>query len=363
MKFTCLTIHLQRALGIAERFTGKNLTLPVLSSVLMEVSQNTLHVRATNLEHAVEIAVAGTGAQEGRVVVPARVVSQLIQSVADERAELEERHGCLLVRTRGRETKINGLNPEEFPLIPKVTQAAIATIDGAVLGRGIASVLPAVSLSEFKPELCGVLFHLASHEVRCAATDTFRLAEFRARYTGDAGKGMSFILPQRIGQEMGRIVTAGEEGAITAGDNQALFETADVRVLSRLIDGTFPEYGGIIPKNFESSCYLKRTDLLSAVKAASIFSSKLQEVTLSFTKKGVGVAARNTEVGEYTTEIPAAMTGKDVMVSFNYRYLLDGLNLLTEDECFFGVNGEAAPGMIRNKADGSVLYVMMPIRI
>ncbi|MDP3772056.1 MAG: DNA polymerase III subunit beta [bacterium] len=363
MKFTCLTTHLQRALGIAERFTGKNLTLPVLSSVLLDVSKNTLRVRATNLEHAVEITIAGTGAHEGRVVVPARVASQLIQSVGDARVDLEERHGSLLVCTRGRETKINGLNPEEFPLIPKVTPVAVATMDGAVLGRGIASVLPAVSLSEFKPELCGVLFHLASHEVRCAATDTFRLAEFRARYTGDAGKGMSFIIPQRIGQEMGRILTTSEEVTITMGDNQALFETVDVRVLSRLIEGTFPEYGGIIPKNFESSCYLKRTDLLSAVKAASIFSSKLQEVTLSFAKKSVSIAARNAEVGEYITEIPTVITGKERVVSFNYHYLLDGLNLLTEDECFFGINGEAAPGMIRNKADGSILYVMMPIRI
>lgn len=364
MKFTCLTSHLQRALGIAERFTGKNLTLPVLSSVMLEVIKSTLQVRATNLEHAVEITIAGTGAREGRVAVPARVASQLIQSIGDERVELEERHGALVVRApRGRETKINGLNPEEFPLIPAVAPTAVFVIDAAILARGLASVLPAVSLSEFKPELCGILFHLAGREVRCAATDTFRLAEFRTAYAGETGKVVSCIIPQRIAQEMGRLLAAGEEVMITIGDNQALFETADIRVLSRLIEGAFPEYGGIIPKHFESSCYLKRADILSSVRAASIFSSKLQEVTLSFTKTGVGIAARNAEVGEYATEIPTAMTGKETTVSFNYRYLLEGLNLLTEDECFFGVNGESAPGMIRNKADGSVVYVMMPIRI
>ncbi|MDP3769435.1 MAG: DNA polymerase III subunit beta [bacterium] len=364
MKFLCVTEHLKRALANADRFTGKNITLPVLGNVLLEVEQNILRIIATNLESALQVTLHGSSSRPGKLCVPAKVLSSFIQSIGDEKTQIEERQGNMFIKTETRDTRINGVSSEDFPLIPHIKKSHSFVITASLLQAGLEQVLPAVSLSEFKPELGGIYINVSSSSVRLAATDTFRLAEKTIPFESQTKKdSFSFILPYKIAQEIVRVLGGEEEVAISIGENQILLETDGLMIVSRLTEGNFPEYGGIVPKNFETNCFINRDSLVGAVRASSIFASKLQEVTTAIKGKNLEVISLNQEVGEYKNILPCAPSGKDMVVGFNYRYLLDGLQATREDEIFLGLNGEQSPCLIKNKSDNSFLYVLMPIRL
>lgn len=365
MKFTCIKENLEHATTIAERFTGKNITLPILNNLLLEMQGNSLQITATNLEYAIQISIPGKGASGVKASVPAKIFNLLVQSIKEEKINLEESRGNLLVETETRVSRINGVPPEDFPLFPKIKKNNGFSVDGAGVKDALEKVLPAVSPSEFKPELCGVFFKVSGKTLSLAATDTFRLAEKKVSLPSKPeGESFSFILPQRVSQEMVRVFGArDEEVKISMGENQCLVESSRIKIVSRVIDGVFPEYQAIIPKSFETTAFLKTRELSEAIRAASIFSSKLQDVSLKFSGKEVEVFAANPDVGEYKNKIQAAATNSDTSVSFNYRYLADVLGVIEEEEIFFGINQGQAPSLVRNKEDASFLYVLMPIRL
>lgn len=166
-----------------------------------------------------------------------------------------------------------------------------------------------------------------------------------------------------MASELSRILDGEEQIMVSLGENQVLFEREGMRIISRLIEGNFPEYGAIIPKQFETTCFFKRAELLRAIRSSSIFASKLQDVHLVFTKDQCEISSVNQEIGEYRTRLPITLSGKEGAVSFNYRYLMDGLAMLQGDEIFFGMNNESAPTLMHDRTDNSLLYVIMPIRI
>ena len=365
MKFSCTKAELERAVGIAERFTGKNVALPVLGHVLLAAEDNSLIVTGTNLEHAVQFRVPARVARPGQISVPAKVFSSLLQSLGDEKVEAEGERGNLHIRTQSRESRLNGANPDDFPIIPKIKKTEVFSAEAAQLARSLSKTLPAVSTSEFKPELSGVFFKAGKDTLTLCATDTFRLAECAVPLAKDhAGPHTPFIVPHRAAQELARILE-GEEGDVSLilGDNQLLAETGRGKVISRLIDGNFPDYKAIIPTHFTTSVHLERDDIIRGVRTSSIFASKLAEVTLRFGQKQVQIAAANPEIGEYRTEHAAALNGKEIAMSFNWRYFLDGIQALEDEEIFFGCNQESSPALLRNKSHTSFSYVVMPIRL
>ena len=367
MKFTCAKENLEKYINIAERFSGKNLTLPILSNIMLETSGNDIKLTATNLEQAVQIKINGKVAKEGKICVPAKTINSLIQSLKDSNLDLEEKQNNLILKTLSKEARLNGLISEEFPLIPFIKKTLSFSMDAYKLKRGLEKVIPAVAVSDFKPEFTGIYFGLdSSGELKLAATDTFRLAEEKINLNNkNISKDVSFILPQVVGRELARIIDHESEIKISLGDNQIIFETEEIKIISRLIDGSFPEYSGIIPRSFENSAFVNKNDLKDTIKAASIFSSKLSDVVLEFKEKGIKINTQNQDLGEYKTTLPAKIAegNKEIRLSFNYHYLLDGLNSLDEEEVFIGCNTENSPTLFRNKSSENFTYVLMPIRL
>lgn len=364
MKFSCITSHLMRAAGIAERFCGKNIALPALSHVLVEAEGSTITITATNLEHAVEWRVPGRVARKGKVCVPAKVFSSLIQSFGDEKIEAEEDRGNLRLKAESRNGKVNGINTEDFPLVPKVKKTASFGIGALPFAAGLTRVLPAVSGSEFKPELAGVFMRAANDMLIFAATDTFRLAEEMVPLKKAVGDAVSCIVPERTAQEIARIFDADAgDIEISIGENQLLAESAEGKIVSRLIEGNFPDYHAIIPARFATSAYIKKNELLAGIRSASIFASKLQETTIKFSSSGLEIASANPDVGDYRVTVPAAFEGEEISMSFNWRYLLDGVQSLQDEEIFFGCTQESSPALLRNKSHQRFSYVVMPIRL
>ncbi|OGZ96284.1 MAG: DNA polymerase III subunit beta [Candidatus Sungbacteria bacterium RIFCSPLOWO2_02_FULL_54_10] len=365
MKFSCTKSDLERASVIAERFTGKQTALPILGHVLLAAQGNVLTLTATNLEHAVELRVPARVTKEGRASVPAKVFASVLQSLGDGEVWGEGERGNLHLRTNARESRLNGSVVDDFPLVPKVKKTATFSVDAASLARALAHVLPAVSASEFKPELSGVFFRPGKQELTLAATDTFRLAESVVPLAkNEPGAESPFIMPHRSAAELSRILD-GEDGMvrIAVGDNQMSAETGGGLLTSRLIEGSFPDYKAIIPTRFATSAYLSREDVTRGVRAASIFASKLSEINVRVGQKQIEIKAANPDVGEYRTEYPASLNGKEIAMSFNWRYFLDGVTQLDDEEMFFGCNEASSPALIRNKSHGAFTYVVMPIRL
>lgn len=365
MKFTCATSDFSRAVSIAERFCGRNIALPVLAQVLIEADGDTVSVTGTNLEHAAVWRTPARVSRKGRVCVPAKTLASLLQSFGDQEVTVEEDHGSLRLSTKERDGKVNGIAADEFPLVPAVKKTQSFSVHAGLLSQCLARVLPAVSASEFKPELTGVSLRAEGDTLTLAATDTFRLGECGITDKSLGSKGsVSCIIPERTAQEIMRIMDgATGKAAVSLGENQMLVECDDGKIVSRLIEGSFPDYKAIIPAQFSTSAYVKKSDLVAAIRSASIFASKLQEVTLRFSPSGLEIAAANPDVGEYRTTCAAALTGKDISMSFNWRYILDGVQALEDEEIFFGCNKESSPALLRNKSHQAYTYVVMPIRL
>lgn len=364
MKFSCTKSDLERAAATAERFTGKQLALPALAHILVSTDARGLTLTATNLEHAVELRVPARVSREGRVAIPAKVFASLLQSLGDADVQGEGVGGKLRLMTGTRDVRLNGSPADDFPLVPKIKKTGGFSVDMALLSRGVARVLPAVSSSEFKPELSGVYFRQGKDSVTLCATDTFRLAEAVVPLAKSGDGGVSFILPHRSASELSRLLE-GEEGeaSLVVGDSQLTVETRRGVLTSRLVDGAFPDYKAIIPARFATSAYLSREDALRGARAASIFASKLQEITLHLAEKRMDIKAANPDVGEYHVTYPVSLTGKETAMSFNWRYVLDGLAQMDDEEIFFGCNDAGAPALIRNKSNAAFTYVVMPIRL
>lgn len=364
MKFSCLKEHFEELLIIAERFTGKNMSLPVLGSVLLETNDNSLLISATNLEYGMQGIVQGRVLSKGRVSIPAKIISSLIQSIRDEKIDIEEKQGNIFIKTASRDIRINGTAAEDFPILPKIKKTVSFSVRGGELRQSLESVLPASSTSEFKPELAGVFFKVAGRSLHMVATDTFRLARKIIGLEGNVeGASVSFILPYRLAQELTRVFGEDEETIMSLGENQIVFETKRLKIISRLVEGVFPEYTNIIPKDFETTSHISRQEFTDAIRTSGLFSSKLQDVGLRFHGQKLDVTSQNTEVGEYKTSLDVATSGKDVAMNFNNRYLLDGLSALGDEECFFGLNESSRPSLVRDKSDESFIYVVMPIRV
>lgn len=364
MKFSCAKSDLERAAVIAERFTGKQQALPVLGHVLIAAGSTGLTLTATNLEHAVELSVPARVGHEGRVSVPAKILASLLQSLGDAEVQGSAESGNLHIRTHSRESRLNGSPTDDFPLVPKVKKTGTFSAEAASVARALARVLPAVSSSEFKPELSGVFFRAGKEDLTLCATDTFRLAEAVVPLVKNDADTPSFILPHRSAAELSRILE-GEDGAVSlsVADSQVAVHTSRGVLTSRLIEGAFPDYKAIIPTRFATSAYVSRDDISRGVKAASIFASKLSEINVRLGTKHIEIKAANPDVGEYRTEYPAALNGKEIAMSFNWRYFLDGVGQLDDEEIFFGCNDAASPALMRNKSHSAFTYVVMPIRL
>ncbi len=364
MKFTCSKDIFEYTCASCERFIGKNINLPILSSFFIETTQSTIVVTATNLEYAIQISLPAKIYSQGSVCVPARIITQYIQSIKEETIECEGKQNTLVIKTPSREGKINGMNPEDFPIIPKIKKTSSYTEASLPIIEAFGLVLPAVSTSEFKPELNGVFVSIRQGETLCAATDTFRLAEKKIKKErGRTEEKKEFILPMKIAQEIVRVF--GEEDqpiTFSFGENQIEITTKQVHIFSRLIEGAFPEYSAIIPKTFSTSVFLPKNEIINGVRASSIFASKLQDVEFRFSQKKLEIVSENTEIGLTKISLPIAMSGKPLTISFNHRFLLDGLLAVQEDEVFFGANEPNTPVFLRNKSDTSFTYVVMPIR-
>lgn len=372
MKISCIKNNLQAGLSITSHLSTKNIQLPILNNVLIVAKNGNLRLTSTNLEIAVSCLVRGKVEEEGEITVPAKLFHDLITLLKSEKINLWSENQVLYIETDDYKTKINGLSSSEFPLVPSVIAEKFFVVPAEDFHCALSQAVFAVATNESRPELSGVLLRFKTNELVLAATDSYRLAEKKIKINNELTDEVSAIIPSRSIQEVYRILSvykdfpeSSTDVRISLSENQAVFTFDSVELISRVIEGSFPDYQQIIPQTFQTETKINREDLINAVRTASLFSrSGLFDVALTFDPAGVvKVAAADTTKGENTAKVGASVVGKENGVTLNYRYLLDGVQSLNTNEILFQMVDGSNPCLLRPvDIENQHLYIIMPIR-
>ncbi|MCK5044230.1 DNA polymerase III subunit beta [Candidatus Parcubacteria bacterium] len=374
MNLIILKENLKRGLDIVERITGKNLTLPILNNVLISVKKNLLKLSTTDLEVGINYWTLTKTEKEGKITVPAKLILSLVNSLPNKKITLEEKDQVLNINCDNYNVKIKGQSPDDFPIIPKTETTDFIEINSIPFYKGISQVVEFSSLNQTKPEISGIYFNLQKNALKIVATDSFRLAEKTLYFKDgmDIKKETSFIIPQRTARELINITSEREDKLkMYLSSSQVLFELSfpegnqpQIQLVSRLIEGKYPNYQEIIPQKYETQVVVSRDELISQIKTTSLFSGKTNEIKINVNvnKNKMELFAQTPEIGENKSEILVKAEGKNTETSFNFKFLLDGLTNIKSDEVIFGINGIEGPAILKPVGDTSYLYVVMPIK-
>lgn len=368
MNLIVIRTNLKDGLGIVERASGDSSNLPILKNVLIQTDDGKIKFTTTNLEIAATVLVPGKVLEKGSVAVPVAVLREIISNIQGERISLESKKVNLTVKTDNYNAEIQGMPSDDFPIIPRIkNQTNYIEIDINLFKDALEQVALSAQFSELRPELSSILFDFNVDEIKLAATDSFRLSERtipKSQFYTNHPSGFKMLIPLKTSQELIRILKDDGSIKIKNDENQVLFETDQFQLISRLVDGNFPDYSGIIPKEFDTQVVVNREEFLNALRLAGVFSSKINEVMIkiSESKKGIlEVFSMDQALGENNYILPAKIDGKSQEISFNWRYLSDGLRALNSEDVFWGINEENKPALLRAPGDTSYFYVLMPI--
>lgn len=364
MKIESLVSKISEVVSKVEKITGKNLTLPVLGCVLIEVKNREMIIRSTNLDLGVEITIPIKSDKEGKVAVPGNVLnSYLSQITPDNNVTLESTEGNLKVVSPNGTTIIKSLNTDDFPTIPRISGEKVFKIQAKEFIRGIKSVWYSSAVSSMKPELSSVYIYADDDGLVFVATDSFRLAEKKVKMKGLKDFSSILVPVKNIPDIMRILEGCGGEVEVAITKNQISFSFGGVYLTSRVVDGIFPDYKQLIPKDFKTRVTVLKQDVVSGLKVATIFSDKFNKLSIKAhpSEKIFEFSTRNADVGENTTKLDAVFQGEDVDINFNYRYITDCFQSLESDSLNLDFNGLTRLLIIRGASDSSFTYLVMPI--
>ncbi len=369
MKLIILRSNLKEVLASVERAVTDSPTLPILKNILLKVDTR-LTVQATNLEIGVTATTSAKITEQGILSVPFAPLYSIINNSVSDRITLESKELSLTVATDNYAAKIQGSSPDEFPIIPKLLdETNTIEVAGDVFKTALTQVLPSAASNDFKPEMNSVLLIVSGGSLKLVATDGFRLAEKTLSsnaYGTTIHSELRALIPLKTAQEVLRIFPGHDQLTVALDSNQVLFRSKDTALISRLIDGNYPEYGAIVPKNLTTELVVERDELIGAIKLVSNFSGKTSDLTLKVSdeQKAIEVYASSQTIGENSYQVSLKKKKLEGIskVSFNWRYLLDAVRVMPDPIITLGFTGESRPMMIKGTSDDSVFCIVMPIQ-
>jgi DNA polymerase-3 subunit beta len=374
MRVSCLQENLAKGLSVVGRAVATRSTLPVLSNVMLATDNGRLKLSATDLEIGINCWIGAKVEEDGAITVPARSFIDLVNSLPPERIDME-----LIVRTQTLnlkcaryEANLKGIDAQEFPLIPSVGEGeSQITLPAAAFREMIEQVVFAAATDESRPILTGVLAKFERNRLTLAAADGFRLS-VRTTELPTEDKPASIIIPARALAELARI-SADEEAitmVITPTRNQVLFHTANVELVSQLIEGNFPDYQQIIPKSYTTRTVVNTNSFLRACRTANIFARDAANIVrLQITPGGelapghMTVAATSAELGDNVGEIDASIQGDEIEIAFNVKYLIDVLSVMDTADVALETTTPSSPGVIKPVGEVDFIHVIMPMHV
>lgn len=376
MKFICTRENLKHALSVTSHLSAKNVALPILNNILIKTVNGEVSFSVTNLELALSTSIRAKIETEGSFTIPARVFADVVSLHEEPQLTLtlNANHELELGGGKKKAIKIKGVPADEYPIIPAAENGVRVELEPEELKKALGQVIFATAKNEIRPELAGVFIVVSSEkkQIVFAATDSFRLAEKKLPLKQAPQLSIQTIVPARALFEVMRVLggglPAGEEdkkSVLIFSEHQFGFEYGGVTLVTRCVEGKYPDYTQIIPTQFMTRATLPYAEIAQNTKAASLFAtSGMNAVTLEANPetKELNISSANTQVGEYKAAVEGAVEGDSNTIVLNHRYLLDGLGALETEEVFLGLVNNSAPCVLRGVGEDNYTYIIMPIK-
>ncbi|NQV13553.1 MAG: DNA polymerase III subunit beta [Parcubacteria group bacterium] len=367
MKISCTQENLIRGLSVVSRSVGKDSTLPVLANILLSTENKRLKLSATNLEIGSTCLVGAKIEKEGEITIPAQLISNYVNNLPSGNINIEVIDNTLNISSTNSKAKIKGINSSEFPLIPKIETQPFCQVSGSELKQALNQTIFAAALEESRPEISGIYLKSSGTQLIIAATDSYRLAEKTIKSNIKNKGEVELIVPATAMQELNRIV--GEEieaVSLSSSDNQIKFSFDDVELISRLVEGQYPDYQNIIPKEFATEAVVDVGGFISTLRTSSFFSQKdSAEVVIKINNKKskIEIIAETGEVGKNVSQTASEVKGDDREISFNPQYLLDSLLNIETEKVKFMITADERVGALQpiSSDKDNYIYIVMPI--
>lgn len=377
MRLSCQQSELQRALGHVSRAVARKSTLPVLGNILLQTDDGRLKLSATNLEIAVTTWIDADVGDEGTITVRSDLLTDFVSSLPDDRVtfDLDRKTLSVALTCATSKAHIKGIPAEDFPSLPSVEEGNVTTrIEPSLLREIIGQVAFAAASDDSRPVLAGVLMELNGSTVTMAAADGFRLSVRGADLPDGVAENLSVVVPARALTELARVVADQSEPidiSVTPNRSQVLFRAESIEFLSRLIDGHFPDFRQIVPKQYATRMVVSRDDFLSAARRAKLFAQSSNDVVRIQIKPGDSeldpgfalVSATAAETGDNEDTLEAQVEGPESQIAFNGRYLTEVLAIMKGGDVALEMSSPNAAGVLRSVGSDDFSHVIMPMVI
>ncbi len=368
MKLTVSRETFLARLAVAVRGASTRSAIQTLAGVLIRVDERGAELQATDMEMGVRIGLETVEASPGVVVIPGRLLLDVVRSLPQDELTLEHRTAQQDVEVVSGSARfhLRTLPPEDFPKLPEAPDEGVLTVPAGAFVDTIARVARSASRDETRPHLTGVLVTASGNELRMVATDSYRLSVKETKLDEELDGTLEANVPARTLQELGRIASAGESEAITVAalEHQVIFGVGDVVLSSRLVEGRFPNYQQLLPDSYEQELRLSRPELLEVVRRVGLLAQKNAPLRLRFSEGQLDVSAQTPDVGEASESLPVPFSGETLEIGFNPEFFRDGLESTESDELVLKLISPLRPGLIQSGDEGAgFLYLVMPIRL
>ncbi len=363
MKFNATKEKLLEGLQQVQNVVSTRTTLPILSNVLLQAKEGAVHLTTTDLDVGVRGSFEANVDKVGATTLPARRLFTIIRELPSSEIAIEvDGKNAASIRSGQSFFKILGLPEEEFPPLPKFENAKVVTMRQKDLHDGLRKTAYAISTDETRYVLNGVLFSFKENKLTLVATDGRRLAMLDIELEFPRSHEAEIIVPTKAVTELQRLLKDDGEVKISVGSGQIAFDLNNTLLVSKLIEGNYPNYKQVIPSEAKERVTLERETFLNSLRRVSLLASdKSNSIKLNFSKNNIEITANTPEVGEARESLPVAYKGRDFSIAFNPEFLMAPLRNLTEDEVFFDLIDEMSPGVL--KIQTPFLYVLMPMRV
>lgn len=367
MKITCGTDALVQHVAAVERAVANSETQPILNGIYLEARGESVILRATDREIAIETVMPGEVEAEGACVIDGRTLSAMVRKLPGERTSLQvEPNGQAVVRSGAARFAVPTRRAEEFPELPAAEGAEHCRILQTEMRRMIRQTTFAVSHEESRPYLTGVLLEVEGAKIRMVATDASRLALRHGSLSRPSGKDVKVIVPAKSLAELSRLLVGGPEDelAMAFAENQVIFTLPGLTFVSRLIEGNFPDYRRVFPASYHTKITVERRAFLDAVERALLVARKgTPSVRLSVHENKLALSATEQEVGDLYEEIPVTQEGGNLEMWYQSRFLSDVLRVIEEPNVVVEMGAGLLPAVVYGEGDEAYRYVVMPVRV
>ena len=363
MKFKCEKEILEKTFSLARKATpNRSGTNPVLSGLFLELKKDKLVVVGSDLDLTIRIEIKVGGEEEGKVVIPGALLSDIIRVLDNGQISFVVRDEEIQINSGKSEFNLRTLPVDEFPKFEE-PGGNEATLDTKSLATAFEQVVKAASMDDARPILTGVLLAAEQEGLRLVATDSYRMAIRDIPGTEILSRDELVLIPSRALDVVKRILSEGNELAVVLGEKEAVFKIGDTSIVTRLIEGEFPNYKGLIPEKNKNKLIINREETLAALQRVNLLAREATPIRLSMTDKKIELLAIEQDIGQATEIIEGIYSGEEITVAFNPDYLIDGLDVISTEEVSLETTDALKPAILKGLNEETFLYLLMPVRV